>query len=202
MTGHYKHGGGHHHFKGAEQWAKHFDSKERDAWQKPDAVIAAMALTPAMRVADIGAGTGYFAVRIARAVPRGEVLAVDIEPDMIRYLGERAKKEGLKTLQPVLAGADDPKIQGKVQRVVIVNTAHHIADRAAYFGKVKAALDQGGQIHIVEFKMGDIPVGPPEAMRICANKLDGELRGSGLARVRLDVQTLPHQYIAVYEAAP
>jgi tRNA G46 methylase TrmB len=91
----------HHDFKGAEHWAKVFDDPARDAWQKPHEVIGALALAPDAAVADIGAGTGYFAVRLAHMTPKGRVYAVDIEPDMVRHLRERAAKSGLANLEAV-----------------------------------------------------------------------------------------------------
>ena len=83
----------HRRFDRADEWAKVFDDPARDAWQQPDRVLAGLQLGPTMTVADIGAGTGYFAVRLARAVPDGQVIATDIEADMIRYLTERAGRE-------------------------------------------------------------------------------------------------------------
>src|SRR5689334_10375863 len=87
-----------HSFQGAQKWAHVFDDPERDAWQKPHDVIAALALKPEASVADIGAGTGYFAARLANMLKAGRVYAVDIEPDMVQYLAERAKREGLENL--------------------------------------------------------------------------------------------------------
>src|SRR5262249_35820424 len=94
-----------HSFGDAEKWAKEFDNPPRDAWQKPDEVLDALHLQRTDKVADIGAGTGYFSVRIAKRVPDGKVFSVDIEPDMVRYLGERAHREHLSGLVPVLAAA-------------------------------------------------------------------------------------------------
>ena len=102
------HGGMPHRFENAEFWAKDFDNPARDAWQEPDRVLAALELQPKMVVADIGAGTGYFAVRLARAVPDGQVIATDIEPDLIRYMTERAAREGLANLRAVLTPPADP----------------------------------------------------------------------------------------------
>jgi|SRR6516225_12027621 len=82
-----------HSFGNAKTWAKEFDDPARDVWQKPDEILDALQLAPTARVADIGAGTGYFSVRIAKLVPDGKVFAVDIEPDMVRYLGERTHRE-------------------------------------------------------------------------------------------------------------
>ena len=86
-----------HSFGDAEKWAHVFDDPERDAWQKPHQVIQALALEPDAVIADIGAGTGYFAARLANMLPRATVYAVDVEPAMVTYLGERAKREGLST---------------------------------------------------------------------------------------------------------
>src|SRR6476469_3097260 len=90
VTEHAEHAEHHHHgehgmphrFENADEWAKVFDDPARDAWQKPDAVLDALELAPTMTVADVGAGTGYFSVRLARRVPHGRVIATDIEPDM------------------------------------------------------------------------------------------------------------------------
>ena len=90
-----------HRFGGAEHWAKVFDDPERDKWQKPHEVISALKLAPDAAVADIGAGTGYFAVRFAHMLQKGRVYGVDVEPDMVKYLGERAKKENLANLTAV-----------------------------------------------------------------------------------------------------
>lgn len=187
----------HHHFTNAEEWAKAFDDPARDAWQKPDAVVAALALAPGARVADLGAGTGYFTVRLARAVPQGKVLAIDVEPDMVRYLGERAKKEGLGNIEPLLAPKDDAKIPPSVDVVLVCDTYHHIEDRPAYFRKVAASLAPAGRLVIVDFKLGDIPVGPKHG-RIGPAELDTELSAAGLRRSALDETTLPYQYIATY----
>src|SRR5579864_434578 len=80
-----------HRFEDADKWAKEFDDQQRDAWQKPEEVLDALHLERSSIVADIGAGTGYFSVRIAKRVPEGKLFAADVEPDMVRYLGERAQ---------------------------------------------------------------------------------------------------------------
>ena len=83
-----------HSFGNAKKWSKVFDDPTRDAWQKPLEVIQALKLEPDAVVADIGAGTGYFAVRFAHMVPKGRVYALDTEADMVKHLSERARREG------------------------------------------------------------------------------------------------------------
>ena len=188
---------GHHRFDNAEEWAKQFDNPERDAWQKPDAVLAFMKLAPEAVVADLGAGTGYFAVKIAAVVPQGKVLANDIEPDMVRYLAERAEREGVGNLVAVQGAATGPKLPELADVAFMCDVVHHIADRPAYFTKVREQVQKGGRLVIVDFRKDaadDIP-GPPPAMRIAHEVLVRELQGAGWKHVRTDVDTLPHQYI-------
>jgi len=189
----------HHRFERADEWTAQFDNPARDDWQKPDAVLAALPLRPDAVVADIGAGTGYFAVRLARAAPRGRVYAVDIEPDMVRYLGERAASEGLTNLTPVLAEAADPRIPADIDVAIVVDTYHHIADPTRFFGRVRDRLRPGGTLAIVDFKKDapDDAPGPPAAMRIADDIVAAHLKKLGLSHVRTDRDTLPYQYIVL-----
>ena len=133
-------GGFHRRFDDAEKWAKEFDNPERDAWQKPEEAVEALKLTPAMTVADIGAGTGYFAARIAKRLPEGKVFAADIEQDMVRYLGQRAEREHLANLVAVQAAADGADLPEPVDLILVVDTYHHIGNRTQYFAKLQASL--------------------------------------------------------------
>jgi cyclopropane fatty-acyl-phospholipid synthase-like methyltransferase len=121
-----------HSFGQAEIWAKEFDDPARDAWQKPDEILDALHLEGTSRVADLGAGTGYFSVRIAKRVPEGKLFAVDIEPDMLRYLRERAHHEHLNVIVPILASVDSANLPEPVDLVLVVDTYHHIDNRIAY----------------------------------------------------------------------
>ncbi len=185
-----------HRFEKADEWAKVFDDPARDAWQQPDAVIAALALTPAMVVADVGAGTGYFTVRLARALPRGQVIATDIEPDMVRYLTERARKEQLANVRAVQSGGDDPKLEpGSVDRILVVDVWHHIADRAHYAAGLATALRSGGQIAIVDFTQ-EANHGPPKQHRLLPEAILADLRTAGLD-AQLSSAKLPDQFIVI-----
>jgi cyclopropane fatty-acyl-phospholipid synthase-like methyltransferase len=99
----------HQRFDDAERWSKPFDDPERDAWQKPEEVIRALKLPSGATVVDLDSGTGYFAVRLARSLPKGRVFGADLEPNMVRYLNERAAREKLPNLSAHVVTADDPK---------------------------------------------------------------------------------------------
>jgi SAM-dependent methyltransferase len=184
-----------HRFEDAEKWAERFDDPDRDAWQKPAEVVEVMAIEPGSTVADIGAGTGYFMPHLSKAVgPEGEVLALDIEADMVRYMKQRAERDGLLNVAPRQVAPDDPQLgAGSVDRVLIVNTWHHIADRAGYAAKLEQALRPGGAIYIVDFTM-ETKKGPPPAHRIAPEKAIADLEAAGL-QVELVEEELPDQYI-------
>ena len=201
---HENHGGGHdhggplvHRFDEADQWAARFDRPERDATQRPAAVVSAMGLTPGMTVADIGTGTGYFLPHLSPAVgPSGRVLAIDIEPSMVRYVRERAEREKLSNVEPRLALVDDPLLgEATADRVLVVNTWHHIPERASYVRRVVRGLKGGGAVWVIDYKL-DAPDGPPAEHRLPPAKVVEELESGGLS-CRVDDSLLPHQYIVV-----
>jgi predicted methyltransferase len=185
-----------HSFGGAQEWAKVFDDPKRDAWQKPHEVIQALALKPDAVVADIGSGTGYFAVRFAHMVPKGKVYGVDTEPDMVKYLADRAKRERLANLAAVQAVPGDPKLPEKADLVVLVDVYHHIDSRERYFGKLRASLKPGARVAVIDFRM-DSPEGPPKAARIAPEQVKAELKRAGYALER-EHAFLPNQYFLVF----
>jgi SAM-dependent methyltransferase len=189
-----------HSFKGAEKWSHVFDDPARDAWQKPHEVIQALALKPDARVADLGAGTGYFSARLANMVPQGRVYGVDIEPDMVRYLAERAKRENLGNLVAVLGKPDDPRLPEKVDLILLVDVYHHIEDRARYFRTLRQSLRPGARIAVIDFTL-DSPQGPPPSARVAPGKVKSEMKAAGYALAG-EHRFLPHQYFLVFQPAP
>lgn len=189
----------HHGFSDAEHWAKVFDDPSRDAWQKPHRVIQALALKPDATVADIGSGTGYFAARLAHFVPRGRVYGVDTEPDMVKYLAERATREGLDNLSAVRGTQDDARLPGKVDLVLMVDTYHHIEQRETYFRKLAQALNPKGRVAIIDFNAKS-EVGPPPAQRIASKRVVTEMARAGY-RLEREHHFLPNQYFLVFQVA-
>ena len=185
----------HHRFDNADQWAPIFDDPKRDEWQRPDAVVAALALAPGMIVADIGAGTGYFEKRLATAVgASGKVIAIDLEADMVRYLTERAQREGTPNVEARLGAADDPKLSAaSVDRILIVDTWHHISNRVAYAKLLAAALKPGGAVFVVDFTL-ETAKGPPKQHRLAPSLVAEELAQAGMHTSIVEAG-LPDQYV-------
>ena len=186
-----------HRFRDAESWARKFDDPKRDAWQKPNDVIQSLQLKPDAIVADIGAGTGYFATKLARALPRGKVFGVDAEPDMVKYLAARAQREALNNLVAVAAEAGNPRLPEKTDLVILVNTYHHIDKRESYFRELQGALKPGGRVAVVDFTM-ESPEGPPPKARIAPERVKKEMAGAGYTLVQ-EHGFLPNQYFLVFE---
>jgi cyclopropane fatty-acyl-phospholipid synthase-like methyltransferase len=185
-----------HRFNDAQKWSQVFDDPARDAWQKPHEVISALKLAPDAAVADIGSGTGYFAVRFAHMLAKGRVYGVDLEPDMVKYLGERAKKENLANLTAIAGAPDDARLPAPVDLVILVDVYHHIGKRENYFRKLSASLKPGGRIAIIDFRL-DSPAGPPKNMRIAPDRVKAELKQAGYALTE-ELAFLPRQYFLIF----
>lgn len=188
-----------HDFKDSAKWSHVFDDPKRDAWQKPHQVIQALALKPDAAVADIGAGTGYFAVRLANMVKAGRVYAVDAEPAMVKHLAGRAKKEHRPNLVAVAAAPADPKLPAPVDLALLVNVYHHIDGRPAYFRRLQASLKPGGRVAILDFTM-DSPDGPPKEARLPPEKVVAEMKEAGYVLAK-EHRFLPQQFFLEFTPA-
>jgi len=188
--------GMHKDFSDAQAFSKSFDDPARDAWQRPAEVIEQMKIAPGSVVADLGTGTGYFVGWLSRAVgPSGKVLALDVEAEMIRFVAQRAEQQQLSNVEPRQVAADDPGLAaGSVARVLIVDTWHHIDERAQYARKLAAALAPGGEVWIVDFT-ADSDIGPPARYRVSPEQAVSELQDGGLKAEIVQGETLPKQYI-------
>ena len=191
----------HHHQWSVDEWLERLESPSRAAWQKPDEVVTALGLRAGDAVADIGAGSGYFSTRFARAVGEtGKVFAVDIDDGLIEYLRERAAKEKLNNMEPVLSKPDDPNLAPQsVDLVFICNVLHHVESRASYYKKLAAALRPGGRIAVIDFFKRELPVGPGVEMKIAREEMVRELSDSGF-QLRREFDFLPYQYFLVLSA--
>ena len=130
-------------------------------------------------------------------VSKGRVYGVDLEPKMVKYLAERAKKEGLKNLSAVQGTPSDAKLPAKVDLVLLVDVYHHIDAREAYFGKLAAALKPGGRVAIIDFNASS-KVGPPVRERMTAEQVQAEM-GKAAYRLAAHHDFLPNQYFLVFE---
>ena len=130
-----------------------FEQPGRAKWQKPGRIVKVLDIKPGMTIADIGAGSGYFTRRFAKATgPNGKVYAVDISKDILEYLQNRAKKEGLTNIRTIVGKPDNPLLpDDSVDLAFFSETTHHIGHRAGFFSKVRASLKPNGRMAIIDF---------------------------------------------------
>jgi len=163
-------------------------------------VLASLALKPGESIADIGAGSGYFALRLAAAVgPSGSVYAVDVDRVMLAYIEARAKDKHLSNLKMVLADPDDPKLPpASLDLIFICDTLHHISEREKYYPLLARALKPGGRLVNIDFqKSREVTLGPPFAMRIAREDMIREAEAGGFHLIK-DYNFLPYQYFLVF----
>jgi arsenite methyltransferase len=129
------------------------NSAERDAWQQPKAVIQSLKISPGERVADLGAGGGYFTMWLAEAVgPAGKVYAVDTDPGALEFIAKRVREQGITNVEMLQAAEHDSRLpEGAVDLVFTCNTVHHLEDRAVYFRTLRRSLRPGGRVAILDF---------------------------------------------------
>jgi ubiquinone/menaquinone biosynthesis C-methylase UbiE len=182
-----------HHPPSPDEYAKVLEDPSRDEWQKPHDVVMALGLKSNETVADIGAGTGYFARRFANHA--GKVYAVDIDEKLLGIARDHAPAN----LETILAAPDDPRlVAGTIDTVFFCDVLHHIDNRPAYYAKLAKALKPDGRIVVVDFYKKELPVGPPPEMKIAEEDLIAEFRNAGFALAkRLDI--LPYQYFLFFE---
>ena len=182
-----------HHPPSSDEYAKVLEDPSRDEWQKPHDVIVALNLKATDSVADIGAGTGYFARRFANHA--GKVYAVDIDEKLLAI----AAKNAPPSLQTILSVPDDPRLLPQsVDVVFFCDVLHHIESRPAYYAKLATALKPGGRIVVIDFYKKDLPVGPPPSMKLSEQEVAAELNQAGfVVAQRLDI--LPYQYFVVFK---
>ena len=182
-----------HHPPSTDEHATVLEDPSRDEWQKPHDVVMALNLKPTDTIADIGAGTGYFARRFARRA--GTVYAVDIDEKLL----DIAHKNATANLKTVLASPDDPQLQERsINTIFFCDVLHHRKNRPAYYTKLAKALKPGGPIVVINFYKKDLPVGPPPSMKLSDQEVIVEFRKAGFTLAKR-LETLPYQYCLFFE---
>ncbi len=181
-----------------EELVANFESPERSAWQKPDQVLGFIGDWQGKRVMDIGCGTGYFSVRMARA--GAQVIAADVDPRFLDYVKTRVDTAdiGGGSIEIRKIPMDAPGLEKEeVDKVFLCDVYHHIQDRPKYFRQVAQGLKPEGQLIVLDFFKKEAPVGPPVKMKIAYELVQKELEEAGFRKFKIAENLLPYQYIVI-----
>jgi ubiquinone/menaquinone biosynthesis C-methylase UbiE len=186
-------------FEDTEKYIEFLERKDRDVWQKPNEIVSSLNLKGSETLVDLGAGSGYFSFRFSRALPKGKVIVIDTEPEMLRYVHHKAMSAGIKNIEPVLATYEDPKIPKNVDIVFICDVLHHVNKRAEWLAKLNLEMEKGDKLILIEFKEGKLPEGPPENIKICGKEMLSLVCKAGFKLIKEDSTLLPYQNYFIFE---
>lgn len=176
-----------------------YESKDRVIWQKPGLVISLLGDLKDKTVADIGAGTGYFAFRL---VPEAQkVIAVDIDPRFINFMDSikvRLSPIYQHRFETRLAKPDNPMLNAEeADAVIIVNTYGYIHNRVAYLQRLLAGMKPQARLLVIDFKKNHLPVGPSDEFKVAITEAARELEAAGFQILEIDQESLDYQYILI-----
>ena len=176
------------------------EGPDRDAWQRPEQIMDHLRIGEGSVVADLGAGGGWFTIRLAQRVgPNGRVYAEDVQQEMIGSINRRVEREGLTWVKTVLGTPVDPQLPGPVDVVLIVDAYHEMDDPVALLRNVRKALKPLGRVGIVEFTKAGHGPGPPMEERVDPDKVIADAKAAGL-RLESRGNFLRYQYLLMFVA--
>jgi ubiquinone/menaquinone biosynthesis C-methylase UbiE len=183
-----------------DSYISKMESPERDEWQKPAAVLKALQIRPGQVACDIGAGPGYFALRLGREVGAdGAVFATDVEPRILEVLRNRIQKSGLVNVVPILGLPGEPLIPLKsCDLILVVDTFHHFPNGVSYLRRLARSLRKGGRLVNIDFHKRELPLGPPLEHKVSREEFLSKAQSAGLV-LEAEHQFLPYQYFLVFQ---
>lgn len=190
------HGGAnaHMHKTPVKELIQKFESKERDDYQKPEKVLEFMGKISGKTIMDIGAGSGYFSIKLA--TQGAKVIAADVDDEFQNFLQERIQKEKIKNVELRKIPFDGPALkQEEADYILMVNTFHHIENRKKYFEQVRKGTKKDGFLLVVDYFKYNLPVGPPEAHKLSVDEVLSDLKQAGYSQFEINVNDLPFQYM-------
>lgn len=180
------------------QGAAWLERPEREAEERPSRLIEALGLKPGDRVADVGAGTGYFALRIAPRIGKGRVVAVDVQPEMLALLEQRRQRAKVDNVDTMLGAIDDPKLPpASVDLVLMVDVYHEFSHPCEMMRGIVRALRPGGRVALVEYREEDLAVPILPLHKMSKAQIEREMQAAGLVLVQ-SFDGLPWQHLMFF----
>jgi SAM-dependent methyltransferase len=180
-------------FEDVQKYIAFLEREDRALWQKPDDVVSALRLRGDETLVDLGAGSGYFAFRFAKALPRGQVVASDVEAEMVRHVHHKVMTEAVTNVRATLIEPAAPVVPDGTDVVFVCDVLHHVKDREGWLARIASQMKPGARLALIEFREGDLPEGPPAAAKIPRAELLRLATAAGFALAADHGELLPHQ---------
>lgn len=181
------------------QGAEWLERSERELEEEPDHALDALGSLAGLTVADLGAGSGYFTVRLAaRTGPKGRVYATDLQPEMLKMLAARLARDNVRNVTLVQGAVDDPRLPpNTIDLVLMVDVYHEFSEPQKMLRGIRAALKPGGRLVLLEYRKEDpdVPIRPEHKMSVVEGTLEVEAEGFTLTKVD---PRLPRQHILIF----
>jgi ubiquinone/menaquinone biosynthesis C-methylase UbiE len=175
------------------------ERSEREMEELPETALDRIGIKPGMTVADVGAGSGYFTVRLSKRVgPSGKVLAVDVQPEMLNILRKRLAQDKVQNVETILGSEADPRLpKSALDLILLVDVYHEFSQPQTMLRRIKEALKDSGRLVLLEYRKEDphIPIRSEHKMSVNEAKMEVEAEGYKLEKVLGD---LPRQHILVF----
>jgi len=186
-------------FREVEKYIKFLERPQRAEWQKPDEVVKTLKLKGTETVVDLGAGSGYFTFRLAKAVPRGLVWAIDSQPEMVRYVHRKIVAERWRNVRAKVCTEEDPRLPTDVNLVFVCNVLMHVRKKRQWLRTIWSQMPRGSRLVLIEFREGHLPEGPPESIKVPKKEILQLCRCAGFVLERDLAPLLPYQSFLVFK---
>lgn len=180
-------------FEEVEQYIQFLERQDRAKWQKPDEVVETLELTGSELVVDLGAGSGYFTLRLSQAVPEGGVIAIDTQPEMVRHIHRKVVTGEWPNVRAQVGKSDDPGLPSDADLVFVCDVLLHVPKKAEWLKTIHSQMKSGARLVLIDFREGNLPEGPPEAIKVPKADIVRMCEEAGFKLTEDHSELLPYQ---------
>ncbi len=186
-------------FEEVEKYIKFLERSDRVKWQKPETVVKALGFTGSETVVDLGSGSGYFTFRLSKAVPKGKVIAIDIQPEMVRHVHRKVLTGEWPNVRAQVGKPDDPGLPPDADCVFVCDVLLHVPKKLEWLKTVHSQMQSGARLVLIDFQEGELPEGPPEEIKVPKKEVLRLCEEAGFRLKRDEPDLLPYQEFLVFE---
>lgn len=186
-------------FEEVEDYITFLERRDRAEWQKPEAVVTALGLSGSETVVDLGAGSGYFTFRFSRALPKGKVIAIDSQPEMVRHVHRKVLTEDWANVRAQVGRPNDPGLPPDADYIFVCDVLLHVRQKLDWLKTIHSQMRSEAKLVLNDFQEGDLPQGPPESIKVPKKEVLRLCQEVGFRLKRDEPDLLPYQEFLVFE---